>query len=204
MFKKRLSIKQIAYALVAVGGLLFLANSGILGALPAFIWVSLLFTVGGAFWLGSQGALPMWQRILGFAGIGILATATSGHFGGVAALGFPAVAFGLVYLQNMKRWWALIPAGILSSLALLVTFEQLFPRWDATPILFLGFAATFSFIYLLSPQRGGKRWALYPAILFIVLTVLVNDPSGSMPGWFLPILLIGGGSLMLWWWRRSS
>lgn len=203
MFKS-LSIKHLAYSLLAVGGLLFFANTGLLGALPAFIWVTLLFIVGGAFWVGSLSALPLWQRIVGFTGIGVFATATSGHFGGVAALGFPAMAFGLIYLLNTKHWWALIPTGILSSLALLVTFENLFPRWDATPILFLGFAATFSLIYLLSPKRGGKRWALYPAILFIVLTVLVNDPSGSLPGWSLPMLLIGGGSLMLWWWRRSS
>lgn len=204
MFKKGLSIKQLAYTLVAVGSLLFLANSGILGALPAFIWVILLFVSGSAFWLATQGHLPMWQRIVGFAGIGIFAAASSGRFSGVPVLGFPAMVFGLIYLRNPKRWWALMPAGVLSSLALLVTFEELFPRWDATPVLFLGFAATFSIIYLLSPQRGGKRWALYPAILFIILTVLVNDPSGSMPAWFLPILLIGGGSLMLWWWRRSS
>lgn len=202
MFKKR--NKGLAYALLGIGSLLFLANSGFLGALPSFIWVSLLFVLGGTFWLGSRDTLPLWQRILGFIGIGVFAVITSGRFGGAAVFGFPAMAFGLIHLRTARNWWALLPAGVLGSLALLVTFEELFPRWDATPILFLGFAATFSLLYLLSPKRGGKRWALYPAILFIVLTVLVNDPSGSMPGWLLPVLLIGGGSLMLWWWRRSG
>ena len=196
-------IRRIAYGLLGLGGLILVTSSGLLGALPAFIWIALLFVLGAALWLGTSDAVPLWQRILGFTGLGVVAIISSERFAGAAAVGFPAMAFGLVYMKSPKRWWALIPAGLLGSVALLLIFEGLFPRWDAVPVLFLGFAATFSLLYLLSPKRGGKRWALYPAILFIVLTVLVNDPSGTMPGWFLPLLLIGGGTLMLWWWQRS-
>lgn len=200
---ERGATKTTAYLLLGTGTLLLLANAGVLGVLPAFLWASLLFGLGAAFWLGSAGRLPAWQRLAGFAAIGVFAIVTSGRFSGVAALGFPAMAFGLVYLNSPKNWWALLPAGVLGSVGLLVTFESLFPRWDATPVLFLGFAGTFTLLYLLSPRRGGKRWALYPAILFIILTVVTNDPGGSTPGWLLPLFLIGGGAFMLWRWRRS-
>ena len=202
--------KRLGYALLALGVFFLLTGNTLLAALPALIWVSLTLLVGAAFWLGAVPSLPPWQRMAGFFGIGIVAVITSGRFAATAALGFPALAFGLSYLygargakgQGAKRWWLLLPAGLLGSLTLLVTFADLFPRWDATPLLFLGFAATFTLLYLLSPRRGGKRWALYPAILFIILTVLSNDPGGGTPGWFFPALFIGGGGLLLWWWNR--
>ena len=204
--------KRLGYALLALGVFFLLTGNTLLAALPALIWVSLTLVVGAAFWLGAVPSLPPWQRVAGFIGIGVVAVVTSGRFAATAALGFPALAFGLSYLYGPKegsfnkdrarRWWLLLPAGLLGSLTLLVTFEGLFPRWDATPLLFLGFAATFTLLYLLSPRRGGKRWALYPAILCIVLTVLSNDPSGGTPGWFVPLLLIGGGGFLLWWWNR--
>lgn len=197
--------KRLGYALLVLGVFFLLTGNTLLAALPALIWVSLTLVVGAAFWLGAVPSLPFWQRVAGFVGIGVVAVLTSGRFATTAALGFPALAFGLSYLYGSKRsstkGWLLLPAGLLTSLTLLVTFEGLFPRWDATPLLFLGFAATFTLLYLLSPRHGGKRWALYPAILFIFLTVLSNDPGGGT-GWFLPIVFIGGGGLLWWWWNK--
>ena len=197
-------LKWLAYSLLGLGVLIIVINSGMLSALPAFSWLILLLIAGASFWVGGLRQLPLWVRIVGFSGIGVLAIVTSGRFSASAALSFPAMAFLMIYITNPKRWWAIIPGGVLASVALLVTFESLFRHWDTTPILFLGFAATFSYLYLLPKKRGGKRWALYPAILFIILTVLVNDPSGQLEGWFLPLVLIGSGALVLWWWRQSS
>lgn len=193
---------RLGLGLVVAGLAIFSVNSGVFGALPAFIWVSALFVAGAYVWLLSEGRLETWQRLPLFVFFGVLAIATSGRFAGTAAVGYPAMAFALVYLADARRWWAIIPAGVLGSVALLITAEELFPRWDAAPVLFLGFAATFTLLYLLPRERGGRRWALYPAIGWIVLTVLVNDPSGSGPGWLFPLALIGSGLAILWWWQR--
>ena len=192
--------RNLAYLLLLVGTLL-LANSGFLGALPSFLRTAALLALGAALWLGPTHVTFGW-RLAGFIGVGVFAIITSGAFTGVAALGFPALAFALVYLSDRSRWWAIIPAGILASVALLLTFSLLF-AWNATPVLFLGFAATFTYLYLLSPERGGQRWALYPAVVFIALTVLVNDPGSGFSS-ALPLLFIGAGVLMLWWWQRGA
>lgn len=199
---QRRRAKRFAYGALGLGLLLLSINSGLLRALPAFIWLTLLLSLGAAFWVGPLRKQPLALRFAGFASVAALATATAGQFSGAAAVGFPALIL-LVYSTNPKRWWALLPGGILASISLLLTFSALFPRWDATPILFLGLAATFTYLYLSSPKRGGKRWALYPAILFIALTVVFNDPRGYSSGWLFPSLLIMAGGLTLWWRRRK-
>ena len=199
-------MRTIGLVLVAVGAVVFVNNTGILGVLPAFIWVSLLFALGAGFWINSRDNLLPWQRVLGFAIIGVVAIVTSGDLGGAAATGFIGMAFALVYLAspNPERWWALIPMGVLGSVTLMILGGELFPRWDTTPLLFLGFAATFTLLYLIPKEHGGRRWALYPAIFWIVMTVVVNDPGRSAPGWLLPLLLIAGGVTILGWWRRGN
>lgn len=192
----------VGAALLLLGLLLVLSRLGDLGAVPAFLRVALLFAAGGVAWFGSAGRWPMWQRIVVFAAIGAVAIPTAGRFAGTAALGYPAMAFLVIYLARPRHWWALIPAGVLASVGLVTTSEELFPRWDASPLLFLGFAATFTALYLLPRGRGGQRWALYPALGWIFLTVMVNDPGGSS-GWMLPLALIGSGALLLWFWQRK-
>lgn len=187
-------------ALVALGVLLVLGRVGGLGVVPGFLRVLLLFGIGAAVWLASAGRWPSWQRIAVFAAVGVVAIPTAGRFAGTAALGYPALAFALVFLARPKAWWALLPAGVLASVALVATAEVLVPRWDPAPLLFLGFAATFTVLYLLPRARGGQRWALYPALGWIFLTVLVNDPTGGA-GWVLPLVLIGSGLLLLWFWQ---
>ena len=197
---KDANLRLIGALLLAAGAFVFLVNTGIFWALPAFIWFAFLLTAGAAFWLSTPSSLPFWGRVVGFILIGVFAISTSGRFAGSAALAFPALAFALFYLDNLKRWWVVLPAGVLGSVGALITTEVLF-GWGGAPVLFLGFAATFAYLYLLPEARGGQRWALYPTLVSIILTVIVNDPSGRTPGWVLPLLLTGGGAFILWWWR---
>jgi hypothetical protein len=195
-------LKRLGPALIGVGIVLLVLNSNLLDNLPALLWLALLAAVAVSLWI--IGSLPLWARIAGVVAVYVFAMATTGDLAGVAALGFPAFGFGLVYLLKPKRnWWAIIPGGVLASIALLVLFEEIFPGWGGEVIMFLGFAATFTVLYLLPAQRGGQRWALYPAIGWIVITVLANDPSGDS-GFFLPLILIGAGVVILLWWRRTN
>ena len=201
---KERTLRALGLLLIAIGLLAFAANTGMFGVLPAFIRVVLLFVAGGVFWSSTGERLRPWQRIAGFTILGIITMINAGNFSGTVALGYPAMAFSLIYLTSPRVWWALIPAGVLASVTLLVTAETLFPHWDATVLFFLGMAATFTLLYLLPYERGGRRWALYPALLWIILTVVVNDPGSRAPSWLLPLVLIGSGVVILGWWRGNG
>ena len=179
-------------------------NTGVLGVLPGLAWVGLTFALGAALWVGMEGRLALLPRLVAFVALGVVATVTSGAFAGAAATGFIALGFLLTYGGRPGRWWAILPGGIMASVTLLILVDLVVPRWEVAPILFLGFAATFTYLYLLPHDRGGKAWALYPAVACIVLTVIVNDPRGGSPDLLLPLILIGGGALILWWWRRGE
>jgi hypothetical protein len=185
------------YLMIALGALLLLAGAGLLGAVSSLIWLIFLFGAAGIVLLSNERRLTRWQRLFGFVVIAVVGIISSGRFAGTAVLGFPALGFIILYLKNQRAWWALLPGGALASLALLIALGE------GAAILFLGLAATFTLLYLRPVQRGGKRWALYPAIGFIILTVLTNDPSGGAPNGLITGLLISLGVIMLWWWQRK-
>lgn len=197
---RRRNSATLGVLLIAIGVLVVLGRSSAFSVLPALVRLLLLFALGGYAWWATRGRLRRGVRIALVAVIGAFAIPTAGRFAGVAALGYPALLFGLIYAYSARRWWALLPAGVLASLALVVGSQVLFPGWNPAPLLFLGFAATFTALYLLPGKRGGRRWALFPALLWIALTVLVNDPRGGGPHWVLPALLIGAGVFLLSWW----
>jgi hypothetical protein len=194
--------RLVGMGLLALGVLAFLGNSGFFGIFPAFVWVVALFAAGAAAWRFGRRRLPLGARILLFAAIGIAATVSAGAFSGTAATGFIAMGFALVYLTDARRWWALIPAGVMAGACLVTTLDTLFPNWDTGPLFLLVLAGTFTLLYLLPRERGGQRWALMPAIVLILVTVAANDPGGDTPGWLVPLVLIGTGATMLWLWRR--
>ena len=196
--------RRVGLTLLGLGLLAFLSNSGFFGVFPAFVWVVVLFTAGAAVWTLGPSYLNFPQRLLAFISIGIVATATSGEFAGTAATGFIAMGFGLVYLNEPRHWWALIPAGVMAGACLVTTLGTLFPRWDTGPLFLLVLAGTFSLLYLLPRERGGQGWALIPAIVLILVTVLANDPGGDTPGWLVPLVLIGTGGAMIWLWGRRK
>ncbi len=195
-------VRPLGAALLAVGALVLLMRVGVFGLLPAVVWVIGLFVAGAVFWRRTEGRMPRWQRIVGYAAIGLLAVATSDPLGGVAFMGFVAMAFWTTYL-NRYATWTLLVAGLFTALTGVVAVEELL-RWDGGTLFVLGAAATFSAIYLLPRDRGGASWALVPAILFAILTVAVNDPQDGAPAFLLPVLLIAGGVGLLLWWRRRQ
>jgi hypothetical protein len=199
---KTRDLKRWGPLLIGIGVVVLLLNSRIFQLLPSILWLVVLVGVGFTLWM--VNSLPLWARLTGLAALYVFSMATTGDLAGVSALGFPALVFIMLHFANVKRWWPVIPGGVLGGIALLIGFEELFPRWDGTSIMFLVWAATFTYLYLLPKVRGGQRWALYPAIAFIILTVVVNDPSGNGFSWTLPLVLIVGGVIMLWWWRKRS
>ncbi len=181
--------------LIALGVIVFFANFGLFNGLEGIIGAAVLSTGGFLFsriYVNNQKQI--WALLIAFGFFASAVAAISGAMAGAYFLAVLGAGFALSYFRNKNHWWAIIPAGVLASLAIIVGIGEKLPFLDAfiPPILFTGIAATFAFLYYL--PEGGKRWAIYPAIGAIATAIISSSFSGT---WFLPVILIGLGAYLL-------
>jgi hypothetical protein len=185
-----MTLKQnnlLGLILIVVGGLALLGNFGILGGVPGLFFS---FAMGAAgvylirYHLSKRN--QFWASIVGFALLGLAFAALSGRWDGFYFLGLLGGGFATTYTLQRKNWWAVIPAGVLWTLAGIVALENLFPRWDESTFFFAGLAATFGYLFAYEQQR----WAIFPAITLLMVGVLSLSFTG---GWVFPALLIAAG-----------
>lgn len=112
--------------ILVLAGMLLLVWTLDLAAFRATSLIGLLFAVAGAGFLGLclSSRAHWWAAIPGMV---LLALATLvglegimpiGRWGGTLLFGAVASAFWLVYLRIPGQWWAVIPAGAMSTAAL--------------------------------------------------------------------------------------
>lgn len=199
--------RRRAGLLLIVAGLVALARGRApLPPFAEFVWLIALAFAATAVWRLLERRATLGVRLAAHAGLVVLAASTTDLLSGPAFLGGIALAFWLVYATPRggcpRTGWALIPAGAVTTLATVASVDELLPRWDAGIFFLLGMTATFTAVYLLPRDAGGGRWALAPALVFAVLTVAANDPSGALARWAFPLALIGVGVAVLGWSRR--
>ena len=189
--------RTLGLLLIAAGVAGAIRLIGGLPAVPATVWVLTAMVLVAALWARPPERLSRGQRLVATILLGIAALAGAGPLEGVAPAGIAAAAFLAIWVRDRPSW-ALLTGGLLGSVVLTDMASAIAPAWNPAPLLFLGFAAAFSLVYLLPGELGGgRRWALFPALFFTVMTVIVNDPLRSLPSWLLPLLLIVGGATML-------
>ena len=82
-----------------------------------------------------------------------------------------ALGFGAIAAWSRKNRWAIIPAGIFTSIGLVVTLEILYPESDAIGLSYMFLlAATFLFYAILSKKNW---WAVIPGGLFASIGFVV-------------------------------
>ncbi len=199
--------RRRAGVLFLIAGFVALARGRApLPPLAEFAWLVALAFVATAVWRLLERRATLGLRLGAHAGIVIFASSTTDLLSGPAFLGGVALAFWLVYNTpsdgRPRTGWALIPAGAVSTLATVAAVDALLPRWDEGIFFLLGMTATFTAVYLLPRESGGGRWAIAPALVFAVLTVVANDPGGALARWAFPLALIGVGVAVLGWSRR--
>jgi hypothetical protein len=88
-----------------------------------------------------------------------------------------ALPFFVVYFVSKKSWWALILAGSLTSIGLMILLQFLIPDKQNTHVgifsgvLLLGLAITFGILWLRRKTQP-TYWAKYPAAGLLVLAIL--------------------------------
>jgi len=192
--------------LLIAGGLLFLMQSLGLMMLDN-IW-PIVFAAPGAVFLYAfiRQRQNWWAVIPGMALLGIGALIAfeqifpraNDDWGGAIFLGSLGVAFLAVYLRTATHeWWAIIPAGVLGSLAATIVLEP-FLGGDFTGGLFmLGVGATFALVYLLPTPSGRMRWAIYPASIVGGIGVLILIAATQLLRILGPLAIIAFGLYLI-------
>lgn len=187
--------------LVATGVIFLLENLGLI-MLDWEILIGPMFGIGGlvflmVFLLNTD---DWWALIPGFIlmGIGIIVfmdenmQAAADRWSGAVFLGFLGLAFFLIYISHINQWWAIIPGGVLLTLAGVTLVPS---EGDLSGVIFFfGLALTFGLVYILPKPSGRLKWALYPAGILLLIAVLVTLGAANLMDYILPMaLLIAGG-----------
>jgi hypothetical protein len=114
---------------------------------------------------------------------------------GAVFLGSAGLAFWLVYLRRREQWWAIIPGGVLVTLALVAGLDSL-AVWTEG-IFFLGLSATFALVAVLPNQTHDTKWAFIPAGILFILAFTLFAPMQSVLQIVLPLALVGLGIYLL-------
>ena len=186
--------------LIIAGGLFLLQNLGFFTA-SGLVWAG-LFGLGGLFFLSIfiQSRQNWWGLIPGIALLAIallivldtIFPSVSGVWGGGIVLGGIGLAFLAVYLANQANWWALIPMGVMLTLAGISVLDQI-SGMDTGGIFFLGLGATFALVAILPVEGVQLRWAWIPAGVLLLMGVLLTMESTLLMGFLGPAILILAG-----------
>ncbi|HNR00474.1 MAG TPA: hypothetical protein PKN52_10750 [Trueperaceae bacterium] len=188
--------------LLLAGAALLLRQLGSHSLFFELVWLAAIVAGAAAAFRSLAGRVPFRVRLIVHAAFGLFALFSLNRLAGAALFGFVALYFWLLFTSprpagQRPATWQVLVAGVVGTLALLTGADALMPAGDNSVILFLGVTATFTAIYLLPKERGGARWALWPALAWAALTLLINDPSGGLARWLLPLALIGAGVAFL-------
>jgi hypothetical protein len=202
---RRLDVRLlIGFVLVAAGVVYLLENLNII-RWSELVWAA-AFSVAGLLVLGVfvRDQENWWALILGITLLGLAASRALTHlvpdaaavWSGPIFLGSIGLSFWLVFIVNREFWWAIIPAGVLTTLASVAAMDAI-PGVRSDGIFFLGLALTFVFVALASGPRGQLHWAYFPAAVLGVLGILASVGLTAAINYVWPAALILAGLFLV-------
>ena len=177
-----------------IGALLWAAILGMAGILSLF-----LFVLNHEWW---------WALIPGFVGLSLglligvseLLPDLEGDWIGALFMGGLGLGFLAIFFVRRDFWWALIPGGVLWTLALVIGLSSALTMPDelAGGVLFLGLGLTFALLSLLPAGQARMKWALIPGgvLLFLGLAVFASV-GGTLFDYLMPAALVLAGVYLL-------
>ena len=203
----RLGVRIVLALLLIGAGIVFLLDSLEVVEIGALLWAVAFFVAGliflSVFFLDRE---QWWALIPGFVllSLGILIGTTEllpgleGEWMGALFLGGVGLAFWAIFLVRRDFWWAIIPGGVLWTVALVSGLSSALPGELTGGILFLGLGLTFALLSLVRTPEGRLRWALIPGGIMLLLGLIVTiSAGGSVFVYLWPAALILAGLYML-------
>jgi hypothetical protein len=195
---KRIDLRIIFGIMLILGGALALMETmGYLENASDIFW-SGVFIVSGLVFLALLFGGHWWAAFPGFTlvslGALIILPESLDAFGGAIFLGGIGLAFFMVYFTNMaERWWALIPAGVLSTLAGVTIAAERFGEFQTAGFFFFGLAITFLLVALLARMS----WAYWPALILGIMGFLGIASLLDFANYIWAVALIAAGGFLL-------
>lgn len=204
---KRNSISLVGgILLIAVGISLVLQNLGII-TLGGFL-APVLFGLGGLAFLYVflVNRENWWALIPGLTLLGLAGVVAWDSFGPPSARGWSAsfllggigLSFLVIFLNDLKHWWAIIPGGALLTIALVAGLSSSESELiNVGSVFFLGLALTFGLLGVVRTPQGRQRWALVPATALLAVGILTMAAMADVLRYVWPVaLIIAGGWAM--------
>ena len=113
-------------------------------------------------------------------------------------LGGIAISFWMIFLTQRGFWWAVIPAGALSSIALVSITDEIIPSEDTGGLFLVGLGLTFVLVANLPGYENGLKWAYIPGGILTAIGVLTLPFMQVTFNILFPLALIGAGGYVLY------
>lgn len=188
--------------LLVLAGALFLLDNLNLIEVQGMIW-GVLIGIGGFAFLSVYLADKehWWAIIPGMTLLGVAALIlVSSYFprltdrwGGSFVMGAIGLAFLLIYLARREFWWALIPAGVMGTLAAVIGLSDIIEGIATGGVFFLGLGLTFAIVALVPSPQGSMKWAYIPAGILggIGLLILITSTAVISYLWAVGLIVTG-------------
>lgn len=191
--------------LVLAGALFLLDNLGFVDVQGNIVGV--IIGVGGLAFLSVYLAdrEHWWAIIPGMTLLGVAALILAGSYfprltdrwGGSFVMVGIGLAFLLIYLTRREFWWALIPAGVMGTLAVVIGLDDIIQGIETGGIFFLGLGLTFAIVALIPNPQGSMKWAYIPAGILGGIGLLILIVSSAVINYLWAVLLIAVGLFLL-------
>ena len=202
--KKDLSRLVWGGVLILAGILFLLQEMRILGNAFQFLWLLIMAAGSVVFlWIYFSRKDQWWAIIPGLVLLGLAVSVLDGllnilpgmDWTGAIFLGCIGLAFWFVYLRRQDQWWAVIPGGVMLTLAAVTALDNFFDWGEA--VFFLGLAATFLLVAVLPNSGQDTRWAFIPAAILGIIGFTIFAPIKNVMLFLWPVLLIAIGVFIL-------
>ena len=198
----------LGVVLVVLGVLAFLQSFNILnmrgeiwllafGLIFAAVGVSFIYALiadHNAWWAAIPG-----MTLLGLGVMMVLFSFPSISLGALPPfifLGSIAAAFWLIYyLKRSNFWWAIIPAGVMTTIAIIVFIPEGSSLGGS--VFFLGMAATFALLGFVEINGRRMTWPWIPAGVLAVMGVLIGLTTSGWSAIVWAVLLILAGAFLV-------
>lgn len=206
---RRLPVQITLGTIVLIAGvLLFIQTAGWL-VVAGPVWAALLAVASAAFWyVFFADPESWWAAIPGAALAGAAVTPLMeldpdglGQWTEVPMLALLGIGFWAVYLRDQRRWWAIIPGGVLLTLSVVTAITGSASGPAVGAVFLIGAALTFALVALLPGGQARRWWAFIPAGALAVVALIVLAGAAE---WLLvlnlawPLAIIAAGMFLLW------